>query len=77
MGLQWFLDAKNSSGHQVLDIKYDDKQNEVHITLWGNLDGKYIQIDFDELSPQQFSEFYEWVNIIKNKILPTTCETCN
>jgi len=54
------IKAKNSSGEQTLYIdKYIDDENEeiYSFTLVGNYEGQDIQIDFDELTPDEFRDF--------------------
>lgn len=52
------LKAKNSSGEQTLYIEpfHDSYEDEVVITLAGEYEGEYIQIDFKAIPRKQFKE---------------------
>lgn len=62
------LKASNSSGNQNLVIEYDNSWDEVFLTLYGEHNGKHIQIDFDGLNDQQFSDLRKYVNRVDRKI---------
>ena len=62
MSVSFVLHAKNSSGHQVLDVERD-ADGTYGFTIWGELDGKQIQIDFDDLSQRDMDDFVAFLSL--------------
>ena len=66
MSVSFVLHAKNSSGHQVLDVDRKD-DGTYNFTIWGELDGKQIQIDFDDLSQRDMDDFVAFLSLRSQK----------
>ena len=62
MSLSFVLHAKNSSGHQMLDVERE-ADGTYSFTIWGELDGKQIQIDFDDLSQRDMDDFVAFLSL--------------
>jgi hypothetical protein len=62
MSVSFVLHAKNSSGHQVLDVERG-ADGTYGFTIWGELDGKQIQIDFDDLSQRDMDDFVAFLSL--------------
>lgn len=62
MSLSFVLHAKNSSGHQMLDIERI-ADGTYGFTLYGQLDGNPIQIDFDDLSQRDMDDFVAFLSL--------------
>jgi hypothetical protein len=62
MSLSFVLHAKNSSGHQMLDIEREP-DGTYGFTLYGQLDGKPIQVDFDSLTQRDMEDLVAFISI--------------
>lgn len=62
MSLSFVLHAKNSSGHQMLDIERSS-DGTYGFTLYGQLDGKPIQVDFDDLSQRDMDDLAAFISL--------------
>lgn len=62
MSVSFVLHAKNSSGHQVLDVEREN-DGTYSFTIWGELEGKQIQIDFDDLSQRDMDDFVAFLSL--------------
>jgi hypothetical protein len=62
MSLSFVLHAKNSSGHQMLDIERMD-DGTYGLTLYGQLEGKPIQVDFDGLTQRDMDDLVAFISI--------------
>lgn len=59
------------------DFVYDpDFPNEVHPCLWGDINGEYIQIDFNDLTIEEWSNFKKYVNRV-DKLIKANKPTSN
>lgn len=62
MSLSFVLHAKNSSGHQILDIERSI-DGTYGLTLYGQLDGNPIQVDFDDLSQRDMDDLIAFISL--------------
>lgn len=62
MSLSFVLHAKNSSGHQMLDIERM-ADSAYGFTLYGHIDGKPIQVDFDDLTQRDMDDLVAFISI--------------
>ncbi len=62
MSLSFVLHARNSSGHQMLDIEREP-DGKYGFTLHGQLDGKPIQVDFDLLDQRDMDDFVAFISL--------------
>jgi hypothetical protein len=62
MSLSFVLHAKNSSGHQMLDIERVP-DGTYGFTLYGHLDGKSIQVDFDSLTQRDMDDLVAFISL--------------
>ena len=62
MSLSFVLHAKNSSGHQMLDIERSS-DGTYGLTLYGQLDGKPIKVDFDDLTERDMGDLVAFISI--------------
>lgn len=67
MSLSFVIHAKNSSGHQVLDIERMD-DGAYGLTLYGQLDGKPLQVDFDTLTQRDMDDLVSFISIRSNQL---------
>ena len=59
------LKASNSSGAQKLGLTYELEDTPVFFfTLWGRMDGKYIQVDFDTMSLAELEDYRAAIDLI-------------
>jgi hypothetical protein len=66
MSLSFVLHAKNSSGHQMLDI-YRESDGTYSFRLWGDIDGNDIQVDFCPLDRRDMDDFISFLSIYTTK----------
>ena len=62
MSLSFVLHAKNSSGHQMLDI-YRDRDGTYSFRLWGDYEGNPIQVDFCPLDERDMADFVAFISM--------------
>lgn len=62
MSLSFVLHARNSSGHQMLDIEREP-DGTYGFTLHGQLDGKPIQVDFDYLDQRDIDDLVAFISL--------------
>lgn len=62
MSLSFVLHARNSSGHQMLDIEREP-DGTYGFTLYGHLDGKPIQVDFDSLDQRDMDDLIAFISL--------------
>lgn len=62
MSLSFVLHARNSSGHQMLDIEREP-DGTYGFTLYGHLEGKPIQVDFDSLDQRDMDDLVAFISL--------------
>lgn len=62
MSLSFVLHARNSSGHQMLDIEREP-DGKYGLTLYGQLDGQPIQVDFDSLDQRDMDDLIAFISL--------------
>lgn len=67
MSLSFVLHAKNSSGHQMLDV-YREKDGTYSFRLWGELDGNPIQVDFCPIDRRDMDDLVSFLSMQSRKL---------
>lgn len=62
MSLSMVLHAKNSSGHQMLDIRRES-DGTYTLTLYGNCNGQDVQIDFESLDQRDMDDLIAFISL--------------
>ena len=62
MSLSFVLHAKNSSGHQMLDI-HRDRDGTYSFRLWGDYEGNSIQVDFCPLDQRDMADLVSFISM--------------
>ena len=63
MSLSFGLSAHNSGGKQSLVFNYNEEENMIYSTLFGKIDNKGLQIDFDGLCEEDMRDLVSMLQI--------------